>query len=71
MPMNSDIFSLLQKLVSMQSEYPHEQKMGEYVFSFLKNAGFKTEKQYIDSERFNVLAEKGTGKKKRIAVCTS
>ncbi len=53
---------MLQKLISIPSEYPHEQKMGEYIVSLLKNSGYKVEKQYIDSERFNVMAEKGTGK---------
>ncbi|PIY68852.1 hypothetical protein COY90_03760 [Candidatus Roizmanbacteria bacterium CG_4_10_14_0_8_um_filter_39_9] len=57
-----EITNQLTKLVSIQSEYPHEQKMGEYVVRLLKNSGYKVERQYIDSERFNVLAEKGTGK---------
>jgi acetylornithine deacetylase/succinyl-diaminopimelate desuccinylase-like protein len=58
-----DITNQLNRLVSISSESPHEQKMGEYVFTLLKDLGFAVTKQYIDSERYNVLAEKGTGKK--------
>lgn len=56
-----DITQQLKKLVSIPSTYPHEEKMGEYVYSLLKKAGFTVEKQFIDETRFNVLAEKGTG----------
>lgn len=53
----------LKKLVAIPSTYPHEKKMGEYVYSLLKEAGFTVKKQFIDGARFNVLAEKGTGDK--------
>ncbi|MFH0773248.1 MAG: M20/M25/M40 family metallo-hydrolase [bacterium] len=60
--MNDDILLQLKKFVSIPSTYPHEQKLGEHIFLLSKNAGFKTTKQYIDTQRFNVLAEKGEGK---------
>lgn len=58
-----DIAQQLKKIVSIPSTYPHEEKMGEYVYSLLKKAGFTVQKQFIDATRFNVLAEKGTGDK--------
>lgn len=58
-----DIKQRLKELVSIPSTYPHEEKMGEYVYSLLKRAGFTVQKQFIDDTRFNVLAEKGTGDK--------
>ena len=61
--MKNKVIEQLNKLVSIPSSYPHEKKMGEYVFNLLKDSGFIVKKQYIDESRFNVLAEKGTGKK--------
>lgn len=61
--MDSNILSQLETFVSLNSMYPHEQKMGEYVLNLLRESGFIVQKQYIDSQRFNVLAEKGSGKK--------
>ena len=61
MPMDSNIFQELKKMVAIASEAPHEQKMGEYVYSILGSSGYAVEKQYIDDHRFNVIAEKGTG----------
>lgn len=60
--MNSYISQELKKLVAIPSEYPSEQKIGEYVYMILKDSGYEVEKQYIDANRFNVIAEKGTGK---------
>lgn len=56
-----EIMRQLEKIVSIPSTYPHEKKMGEYVYALLKKTGFTVQKQYIDATRFNVLAEKGTG----------
>lgn len=61
--MGSNILSQLETLVCLNSTYPHEQKMGEYVAYLLQKSGFIVQKQYIDTDRFNVLAEKGMGKK--------
>ncbi len=58
-----EIINHLSKLVSIPSSYPHEERMGEVIFTQLKKEGFTVTKQYIDTKRFNVLAEKGTGKK--------
>lgn len=58
-----EITEQLTKLVVITSESPHESQMGEYVYTLLKKSEFKVKKQYMDSKRFNVLAEKGSGKK--------
>ena len=63
MRMHSDIFLSLQKLVSISSLYPSEGAIGEYIFQLLKNQGYTVEKQHIDADRFNVVAEKGAGTK--------
>lgn len=55
------MLSELSKLVSIPSTYPSEKNIGDYVHSMLKKNGIKVQKQYIDTHRFNVLAEKGTG----------
>lgn len=61
--MDSNILSQLETFVSLNSTYPHEQKMGEHVLNLLSESGFIVQKQYVDSQRFNVLVEKGSGEK--------
>ncbi len=54
---------LLRKLVSIDSRFPNEKKLCIFVESFLKKHGFTTKRDYISKDRFNLLAEKGTGNK--------
>ena len=61
MPMKTELIKQLTKLVSINSQYPQEKELGEYIIYTLINTGFKVRKQFIDKTRFNVLAEKGTG----------
>jgi len=51
---------LLRKLVSINSVYPNERELGEFLESYLKEIGFSVQRQKISDGRFNVLAEKGT-----------
>ncbi|MBN1234200.1 MAG: M20/M25/M40 family metallo-hydrolase [Candidatus Coatesbacteria bacterium] len=54
-------FNLLSELISINSVFPNEKEIGDFLFDYLKKSGFKTQKQYLksDRKRFNVLAEKG------------
>ena len=38
---------LLKKLVSIRSDFPNEEKIGEYLAHFLFEAGFTVEKQHV------------------------
>lgn len=50
--------TLLKSLVNINSVYPHEQKIGEFLFSYLKDAGFLVEKHEFSKGRFNLFAQK-------------
>lgn len=54
-------FSLLKELISINSVFPDEKEIGDFLFDYLKKTGFRTQKQFLknDRKRFNVLAEKG------------
>jgi len=55
-------FSLLEQMVSIPSIFPHEAQLGELLYNELQQAGFSVARQYAAENRFNVLAEKGSGK---------
>lgn len=54
-------FSLLRELIAINSIYPNEKEISEFLLNYLEQLGFKAEKQYIAPDRFNILAEKGEG----------
>ncbi len=51
---------LLRKLVSINSIFPNEGELGEFLEGYLKDIGFRVERQYISEGRFNLLAERGS-----------
>jgi succinyl-diaminopimelate desuccinylase len=53
-----DAVRLLEELVSIDSVFPRERRIGEFLEGRLKAAGFSTRRQHISPDRFNVLAEK-------------
>ena len=53
-----DEILLLSELVSIDSVFPHERKIGEFLDKRLQGMGFRTQRQHISPDRFNVLAEK-------------
>ncbi|MEM3839512.1 MAG: M20/M25/M40 family metallo-hydrolase [Candidatus Micrarchaeaceae archaeon] len=54
---------ILERLVGIDSTFPHEGRLGNFIESYLKSCGFSTQRQYLSGGRFNVLAERGnTGK---------
>jgi acetylornithine deacetylase/succinyl-diaminopimelate desuccinylase-like protein len=55
------MIEFLKKLTEINSIFPGEKKIGEFLFDHILNLGFAAEKQYISGERFNILAEKGSG----------
>jgi len=57
------VIELLAKLIGINSIFPHERECGEFLYHYLLDLGFKTEKQFLTPERFNLLAEKGEGEK--------
>lgn len=54
---------LLKKIVGINSIFPHEEELALFLESYLRNLGFIVQRQYVCEDRFNVLAEKGEGKK--------
>lgn len=56
-----DISAFLERIVSINSIFPNEFELAEFLFNYLQENGFKVEKHFISENRFNVLAEKGKG----------
>lgn len=52
---------LLQKLISIKSDYPNEKLIGDFLFQQLQLLGFNTQKQLVESDRYNIIGEKGSG----------
>ncbi|MGV8176183.1 MAG: M20 family metallopeptidase [Candidatus Bilamarchaeaceae archaeon] len=50
---------LLERLVSIESVFPHERKLAELLEKELKARGFKVRRQAVEKGRFNLLAERG------------
>lgn len=59
---DANTIKLLEKLVSIPSEFPSEARIGAFLEAELRRLGFKVRRQQVASGRFNVLAEKGEGK---------
>lgn len=60
--------SLLDKLISIDSVYPHEKKLALFIEGLLKKTA-KVTRQKVEGERFNLLAEKGIGKRSILLYC--
>lgn len=54
---------ILKDLVSLNSSFPNEKRIAEYIEMHLKKQGFKTQRIYVEKNRFDVIAERGHGKK--------
>lgn len=54
---------ILRNLVAIDSEFYKEKKIGAYLEKLMRSWGFTTKRDYLTKDRFNVLAEKGSGKK--------
>lgn len=61
--METQIIGLLKKLISIDSAYPNEGIIIGYLESFFKKKGYETKRQKVEPGRYNLLVEKGTGKK--------
>ena len=57
------MIELLRKLVSINSIFPNEENIANFIFAKLISLGFDVKKQYISKNRFNILAEKGSANK--------
>lgn len=56
-----DDIQLLRELVAINSVFPNEVRIGEYVEKKLEEMGFSVYRQQVEGQRFNVLAERGSG----------
>ncbi len=54
-----DEVQLLSELVAIDSVFPRERRIGEFLEGYLRGIGLRTKRQHIAPDRFNVLAEKG------------
>lgn len=61
--MKRKITSLLSEMVKINSVYPAEIKMALFIEKLLRKTGYIVTKQYVDSKRYNLIVEKGYGKK--------
>lgn len=61
--MDDKILFLLKKVVAINSVYPNEEKLIDFLFSYLKKRNIFVIKQKVSENRFNLLAEKGKGEK--------
>jgi acetylornithine deacetylase/succinyl-diaminopimelate desuccinylase-like protein len=55
--------SVLKDLVGIRSVFPEEKSLGEFIIQLLKKNGYNTKIQKVEKNRFNVLVEKGKGRK--------
>jgi acetylornithine deacetylase/succinyl-diaminopimelate desuccinylase-like protein len=55
-----DPVELLRELVSIDSVFPNERKIAEFVEQYLEQNGFATQRIEISEDRFNVVGERGT-----------
>ena len=55
-----DPVELLRKLVSINSVFPNEREIGEFVEQVLVDNGFTTKRIELEEGRFNVVGERGT-----------
>ena len=51
--------SLLQSLIRIPSIFPNETALAQWLYDYLRDAGWNVKKQDVGEQRFNVLAEKG------------
>ncbi|MDE1869111.1 MAG: M20/M25/M40 family metallo-hydrolase [Candidatus Micrarchaeota archaeon] len=52
----------LRKLISIDSTFPNEAKIASFIAAHLRDNGFAVTKQHIGNNRYNVFAQKGSGK---------
>lgn len=58
-----DVVVALEELVSIPSVFPNEHRIAEFVETLLKKEGFNVRRDYVSKNRFNLLAERGKGKR--------
>jgi acetylornithine deacetylase len=62
MARDAEALSLLRRLISMNSVFPNERKLGLFCASFLRGCGFSVRLQNFAPSRFSVVAQKGKRK---------
>lgn len=63
------MLKLLKNLVKINSVYPNEKALSNYLVNILEKNKITFEKQLVENERENILAEKGRGKKSILLYC--
>ena len=58
-----EVINLLKQLVSIRSIYPNEEKIGNFIETYFNQKNYKVIKQKVEENRFNLIVEKGSGKK--------
>ncbi len=61
--MKKDLVDLVLRLVRINSIYPNEGKIADFVFSYFSKRHYKPVRQRIEKNRDNIIVEKGSGKK--------
>ena len=58
-----NVEKILDKLVGIDSIFPNEGRVGEFIEDYLQKRGFKTFREYLSEGRFNLFGERGEGSK--------
>lgn len=61
--MKKDLINLLKELVKINSIFPNEKKLGDFIYKLFKSKNFIVKKQLVEKNRYNILVEKGKSDK--------
>lgn len=56
-----EYYRLLERMVGIDSTFPNEGKLCSFLAGYLKGIGFDVKTQIVEGDRFNVLAQRGSG----------
>lgn len=60
---NQKLIDLLKQLVKINSIYPKEESISRWLIDFFGKKGLRIKKQKVEKNRYNLLIEKGAGRK--------
>ena len=64
----SELLSLHKHLIEIESISGNEKEVGDWLSSYLEDAGLKVEKQYVSNTSFNVFAYSPGNRKSKLLV---
>lgn len=61
--MTKQLFDLMSELIKINSIYPHEKEIGDFIFRFFSKLKYRPIRQEVEKNRDNIIVEKGSGEK--------